>query len=203
MNTKIKSIALVLVTILFISSHRANAQGDATEQKTTVSIETDPSTFLFKGYAFHFRIKPKGSKHLVLGAGTYALNLPGVMVNMNASNKNKGWKVRINSAYALFVGYYFKQPNHGFLVGLQTGIQNYKNKNDQIAGKESKYSNLLLMPYLGYNWHPFRIPFYIKPWLGIGYTTKLSGNNSIGNLTYKIAPILPFITVHLGYTFGK
>lgn len=203
MHTKIKSIVLALVAILLISSFGARAQSNKVKYKTTVSIETDPSTFLFKGYAFHFRIKPRNSKHFLIGAGAYALNLPAVMVNMNASNRNKGWKVRINDAYALFEEYYFKQPNHGLFVGLQTGIQNYKNKNDQIPGKESRYSNLLLMPSIGYNWHPFRAPFYIKPWMGIGYTTKLSGDNSIEGLTYKIAPILPFVTVHIGYTFGN
>ncbi len=123
------------------------------------------------------------------------------MVNLNADNKDNGWNVRINSAISLFGEYYFREANNKWFVGLQTGVQNYKNTNNNIANKESKYSNLLIMPSLGYNWHPFKNKLYVKPWLGLGYTTKISGDNSIDNLSYKISPLVPFVTLHVGYTF--
>ena len=200
MNVNLKKIGLTLFSICSLLAHSLIAQTVSIENKTTFSIETDPSTFLFKGYAIHVRVKPKNSKHLLIGAGTYALDLPSVMVDLNADNKQKGWHVRINSAYSLFGDYYFKEPNSKWFIGLQAGIQNYKNTNDTIANKESKYSNLLIMPSLGYAWQPFKVPFYIKPWVGIGYTTKILGDNSIDNLTYSISPLVPFFTLHLGYT---
>jgi hypothetical protein len=201
MTTKFKTIAIIFLAIISLTSTKLMAQEKITENKTTFSIETDPSTFLFKGYAFHIRLKPKNSEHFVIGAGTYALDLPNVMVNLNADNKDKGWNVRINSAVSLFGEYYFKNANNKWFIGLQTGVQNYKNTNDNIANKESKYSNLLIMPSLGYNWHPFKNKLYVKPWFGLGYTTKISGDNSIDNLNYKISPLVPFLTLHVGYTF--
>lgn len=203
MTTPIKMISLAMLTVIGLATSEVQAQDTATENKTTFSIETDPSTFAFKGYAFHFRIKPKNSKHLLFGAGTYGLDLPTVMVDMNKDNKDKGWNVIINSAYSLFGEYYFKEANAKWYIGLQAGIQNFKNTNDNIANKESKYSNLILMPSIGYNWQPFKFPMYVKPWFGVGYTSKLSGNNSIDNLEYNISPLVPFVTLHVGYTFNK
>ncbi len=205
MNTKIKSISFAILAFLCLSVSKIEAQDSNKnhENKTTFSIETDPSTFAFGGYAFHFRIKPKNCNHLLIGAGTYGMNMPDFLINMNADNKDKGWNVRINSAYSLFGEYYFKEANKLWFVGLQAGVQNYKNTIDNIPGKESKYSNLLVMPSVGYNWQPFSFPFYVKPWFGLGYTSKISGNNAIDQLTYTISPLTPFITVHIGYTFGK
>ena len=203
MKTNFKSLTIALLAIIILTSANLVAQETTTKSKTTISVETDPSTFLFKGYAFHVRINPKNSKHLVLGAGAYALDLPAVMVSLNAENKDKGWNIRINNAVALFGEYYFAEANKKWFAGLQAGIQAYKNTNDNISNKTSKYSNLLIMPSVGYNWQPFKFPFYVKPWFGIGYTTKISGDNSIDNLTYDISPLVPFVTLHVGYTFNK
>ena len=59
------------------------------------------------------------------------------------------------------------------------------------------------MPSIGYNWQPFKFPLYVKPWFGLGYTSKISGSNSIDNLSYRISPLVPFITLHVGYTLNK
>jgi hypothetical protein len=205
MKTKFKTISLVIIAILFLSISKIEAQdnNNNNENKTTISIETDPSTFAFGGYAFHFRVKPKNSEHLLIGAGTYGMDMPDFLISMNSDNKDKGWNVRIDGAYSVFGEYYFEEANSKWFVGLQAGVQNYKNTNDNIADKESKYSNLLIMPSIGYNWKPFSNNLYFKPWFGLGYTSKISGDNSIDNLTYEISPLVPFITLHVGYTFGK
>lgn len=201
MKTQFKYLLLISFCMWVTSNSSLKAQLKSKDKKASISIETDPSTFAFGGYAFHFRFKPESSPRLVLGAGTYALDLPDIMVNMNPYNKNKGWNARINSAYSLFGEYYFKEANSQWFIGLQTGIQNYKNSNTLTENKISKYCNFLLMPSLGYNWQPFSYPFYLKPWAGLGYTSKISGDNSIDELTYKIAPLIPFVTLHVGYTF--
>lgn len=201
MKTKIKSIVLAVMIFLGFSITELNAQNAETKGKTTFSVETDPSTFAFGGYAFHFRIKPASSKHLLLGAGTYAMNYPDFLIGLNTKNKDKGWDVRIKSAYAAFGEYYFKEANSKWFVGMQAGIQNYKISNSATTDTHSTYSNLLIMPSLGYNWQPFSFPLYLKPWMGFGYTTKIKGSNNINDLEYNIAPLVPFVTLHLGYTF--
>jgi len=201
MKTNFKSIVFVIATIVFLTPNGLIAQNNVKENKTSFSIETDPTTFVFNGYSAHLRIKPANWQHLVLGVGVYAMDLPDFFVNINAENKDKGWNVRINSAYALFGEYYFKEANSKWFAGIQTAIQDYKISNDNIANEESKYSTFLIMPSIGYTWLPFKFPLYIKPWAGIGYTKKISGNNSVSDLSYDISPVTAFITFHIGYTF--
>lgn len=201
MKKQIRTIASILFSISLFGNIQTQAQSESTNSKTIISIETDPSTFVLNGYAAHFRIKPKNSTHFQFGAGTYALDFPSLMIDLNPDNKDKDWNVRIKSAYSLFGEYYFKEANSKWFVGLQTGVQNYEIKNDNISDKKNNYSNLLIMPSVGYTWTPFKIPFYVKPWAGIGYTTKISGENKVSNLEYSISPIVPFVTLHVGYSF--
>ena len=200
MKTKINVIGMILIAIS-LSTSSVYSQNTTSKERTTISIETDPSTFAFNGYAIHVRVKPASSKHLLIGAGAYAMDFPSFMVDMNSDNKDKGWNVRINSAFSVFGEYYFKEANKKWFAGMQVGIQNYKNSIKNVSGLDTKYSNLLIMPSVGYNWQPFSIPLYLKPWFGLGYTSKISGKNTINNLEYKISPLVPFVTLHLGYTF--
>jgi hypothetical protein len=192
-NAKIKLIAFVA---LLGSCFQATAQ----EQKSKFSIEIDPITYVFKGYSVHLRWQPKNCDHLLLGLGTYAMDLPDAMVNFDSKNKEEGWKVRINQAYGLFAEHHFTEVNHKWFVGGQLGIQEYKIENETIAGSE-KYNNILAMGYFGYTFKPFKNNLYFKPWAGLGYTSKISGDNTIGASEYHIAPIMMFATLHVGYTF--
>lgn len=196
-----KTIKLFAIILAMLVGFSANAQEKTAENKTTYSVEVDPMTYAFKGYAVHVRIKPKNSKRLLLGAGTYAMTYPDFLVNVESANKDKGWNVRITSAYSFFSEYYFKEANNKWFVGLQGGVQNIKIKNDNVSGQSEKYSNMLIMPSIGYNWRPFDNGFYVKPWLGFGYTSKVSGTNTLGTYKYKINPMVNFLTFHVGYTF--
>jgi len=202
MKKHIVTLAVFALTFCSITNKDLKAQTSSLVKKTSYSIETDPSTFAFSGYAIHLRINPEFSSAWVFGAGTYALDYPDLLVDMNSDNKNKDWKIRISSAYSFFTEYYFDKANSKWFAGLQVGVQNFKISNSQYNSLESNYSNLIIMPSIGYTWNPFsEVPIYIKPWAGLGYTAKISGENSIERLTYQIAPLVPFMTVHIGYTF--
>ena len=112
--------------------------------KTEVSIEIDPATFVFNGYGIHFRVKPKNSTHYLIGAGVYAMDFPEILVDLNSSNKDKGWDVRLNQGIGLFGEYHFSQVNKKWYVGSQLALQQYKLQKDFFEG-EAKYSNILLM----------------------------------------------------------
>ena len=94
----------------------------------------------------------------------------------------------------------FSEVNKKFFVGGQVGVQQYKIENTALNGN-SKFSNLLVMGYAGYTIKPFKNNFYIKPWAGIGYTSKIAGTNQLEGKEYNIAPITMFATLHVGYTF--
>jgi hypothetical protein len=200
MKTKIRN---VLVVIFLISAFytKTNAQENNEKLgKTEISLEIDPATFAFNGYSAHLRLKPKGSDHLLIGAGIYAMDMPSPFVDINKENKDKGWNVRINNALGFFGEHHFKETNSGFFVGGQLGIQQFKIENDEIAGSQ-KFTNSLMMGYGGYTISPFDFNLYFKIWAGLGYTSKIDGENILGNSTYDISPITSFATLHIGYTF--
>jgi hypothetical protein len=195
MNLQLKN-KLIALMLLFGTTTSIYGQ----ENRTKWSLEIDPVTFAFGGYSAHLRLQPKNSKHLLIGAGTYAMNLPSVLVEMNKDNKGKSWESRINQAYGLFGEYYFTETNRKLFLGGQVSIQEFKASKASIEGSTT-YTNLIAMAYVGYSWQPFDLNLYIKPWAGIGYTGRVSGSNALGNDTYHIAPISAFATLHIGYTF--
>lgn len=200
MKTKFKlSMVVLALTIISISAFAQESE-KTTGRKTKISVEIDPATFAFNGYSAHLRIQPKNCDHLLFGAGIYAMDLPSVLVDFNKENKDKGWDVRINNGIGLFAEHHFTEVNRKWFVGAQMSLQEYKVENEAVAGSE-KFTNILAMGYFGYTIKPFKNNLYIKPWAGIGYTSKVSGKNTLGTLEYDIAPITMFATLHLGYTF--
>ena len=141
------------------------------------------------------------SERFLIGAGTYALDLPETIVDFNRNNRDKGWNARIRSAYSLFGEMYIEKANHGWFVGEQVGFQSFKVSNRQEARGSTSFNTLLLMTYIGYSWHPYKGAFYIKPWAGLGFTNKVDGVNRVGAMKYDVGPLFPFFTFHAGYSF--
>lgn len=198
MKTKIKTIVATLMVM--VAANFAALGQQAEQNKAKLSIEIDPATFVFKGYGVHLRYQPKNCNHLLFGVGAYAMDMPDMLVNFNKTNKDAGWKVRLNSGYGLFGEHHFSQVNKGWFMGAQIGTQEYKVENESEGGN-TKFTNVLAMVYGGYTWKPWQSGFYIKPWAGMGYTSKIGGGNNLGAKKYDIAPITMFATLHLGYTF--
>jgi hypothetical protein len=197
-----KSSKVILGLLLIIGMNvTASAQENESTNKTNFSIEIDPSTFAFKGYAVHLRIQPKNSRHLLVGAGVYAMDFPDLIVDLNPKNKNKGWDVRLNQGVGLFGEYHFSEVNKKWFVGAQLALQEYEiEKADEVDSGE--FNTFLGLGYGGYTIQPFKNNgFYIKTWMGAGYTTQSGGKNILGDLEYDVSPILLFAAVHFGYTF--
>lgn len=195
MNTKIK---FRLLAALFIMAFSAMGQ----DEKTKISLEIDPATYVFKGYSAHIRIQPKHSEHMLFGAGIYAMDMPSLFVNLNPENRNENWDVRLNLGYGLFGEYHFREVNRRLFAGAQVSIQDYKVEQNEIKGK-AEFSNFLVMPYVGYTLQPFDFPLYFKLWGGVGYTSKINGSPTLQNQEYDISPITMFATLHVGYSFMK
>lgn len=197
----ISKLILVLTLVTIMSNYVSAQENEITElSKTKFSLEVDPATFAFRGYGIHLRVQPKNSKHLLVGAGVYAMNLPDALVDLNGDNKEQGWDVRLNQGFGLFGEYHFSEVNKKWFAGAQLAFQEYKIQKDYFDG-ESKYSTLLFLAMGGYTVQPFDFSVYFKFWGGIGYTDKIGGENTIGRAEYKVDPLLLFGALHIGYTF--
>lgn len=170
---------------------------------SSYSLETDPMTFAFEGYAAHFRFNPVGLDHWIFGIGTYSMKFPDLFVDMNPDNKDEGWDVQLQQGYGFFSEYYFNPSNEGWFVGSQIALQEYKVKNTGVQPKTLNLTNFVFMPYAGYRWYPTNGKVYIQPWMGMGYQTKIQGKTKLGSKVYDISPIIPFLTVHIGYSLDS
>ena len=171
-----------------------------TDAKASFSIEIDPATFVWNGFSIHARFQPKNSRHLLVGAGAYGLDLPDFLVDLNPKNASQGWEVRINQGLSAFGEYHFSEVNRKWFVGTQIGVQTFEIENSDVSGS-NQFNNLLAMGYVGYTVKPFGDKLYFKPWAGVGYTSKIAGENRLAHLEYNIQPITMFLTLHVGYTF--
>ena len=198
MKTKNKLVMLTLM-ILGIGVN-ATAQSDQLpSRKARFSLEIDPATFLFKGYSAHIRFQPKQSDHLLLGVGIYAMDMPSFLVDLNKANRDVGWNVRLNRGLGVFGEYHFTTVNKGWLAGAQISLQEYRIKKEGTPGNDT-FVNPLVMAYGGYTIQPFKLPVYFKTWAGIGYTSKVAGDNTLEGHTYDVSPVTMFATLHIGYT---
>ncbi len=201
-TAKLKNLFHVILglTLMVTINSKASAQERETT-KTKFSIEIDPATFAFKGYGVHLRMQPKNNDHLLIGVGTYAMDFPDLIVNFNPKNKDKGWDVRLTQGYGLFGEFHFSEVNKKFFIGTQLATQAYEIKNKNEPGSED-FNTFLGLGYGGYTIQPFKNNgFYIKTWMGVGYTAKTKGESKLGNSEYDVSPVLLFAAVHLGYTF--
>jgi hypothetical protein len=185
----VTSSLLALACVAVVSSARAH---------TSVMVETDPSTFVFSGFAVHARVAPDDG-HWVGGAGAYALDFPSALVDMNSANRDQGWDVRLQIGGAAFVDYSFAPGARGWFVGVETALQSYRYRNAATPGSEANALNVVVMPRAGYQWHPFDAGLYVTPWIGLGVQTQVSGSRSVGDKEYSLSPWIPYGAVHVGW----
>jgi hypothetical protein len=196
-----RSSALWSLALFAVTAAGAAWPASAHADPTSIMVETDPSTFVLKGYAAHVRVALPDN-HFAFGGGVYGLDFPSVVVDLNPDNRARGWNVRLQLGAAAFADYYFRPQPRGFFVGAQLAAQEYRYTNDLAPGQSATSVNLLAMPRVGYQWQPFdSAGFYVMPWLGLGVTAPIAGEHRIAQNNYSVFPLLPFAAVHVGWRF--
>ena len=188
-----KHTILFMIIYVLLNHHNITAQ----HKSHQIDLEIDPATFVLNGYSIHVRYSAPQWDHLSIGLGGYAMDMPDVLVNFNPKNQRKNWDVRLNKGLGVFAEYHVNKINDGFFIGSQFGWQAYKIEKNQF---HESYNTLLVMAHGGYVL-PMFDRFYLKPWAGIGYVSKLSGQTIVDDTTYSVAPITGFATLHIGYRF--
>lgn len=166
-----------------------------------LSVELDPVAFLLRGYSLHLRYRPMFSERFLIGVGTYGMDVPDVIVNLNRDNRDKGWEARIRGAFQLYGELYARKGNAGWFLGEQIGLQSFRVSNRSEPRGATTFATAIAVTYAGYSWRPRKSSFYLKPWAGIGVTGKIDGINSVGSMRYNVGPFTPFVTCHAGYSF--
>ncbi len=166
---------------------------------TIVMVEMDPIPFVLSGHAAHWRLANQRFPGWVLTLGTYGLEIPGFLTDINSKNNDEGWNVEIRNAYAFFADYHFSGRPEGLFVGSQLAYQRFGITRDPSDDKR-EFGVLLAMARVGTLWKPFDSGFYILPWAGIGANIQVDNNNlTLAGEEYNVAPIAGFVTLHVGW----
>lgn len=191
----VRLICLAALALAFAPAARAEAPPPASGD---LLLEVDPTTFALGGLSGHVRFRP-ASGSWSFGAGAYAMDLPSPLVDLDPSNRDKGWKVRIRAGAALFVDRFFANAPDGPFAGVEAGWQRIRLIDARVAPGSVEYDALLLMGRGGWLWRPFASGFYVMPWVGAGWASKVSGRSTLGGVSYDVSPLAVFATVHLGW----
>lgn len=193
-TTKLRFVASLPVLL------SASLVGEARAEPAGVSVETDPATFVFDGYSAHARVSPGPWPRWTVGLGTYAMDMPDAVVDINPDNRDEGWNARLSFGAGLFVDYHLAGPRDGAFVGVQLAVQRYRVTRDDMPGSAT-YTAGLVMARLGYRWFPTRSGLYLMPWLGVGGTAPVGGDRTVAGETYDVFPVAAFATLHAGWMF--
>lgn len=163
------------------------------------ALEVDPATYVFGGYSAH--LKYHFAEKWELGLGTYAMTFPNLMNGLAISPTRSTTNLRITSAYALFIDRYLVESNQGLVVGMQFASQHFRLTDSTYSPQSSTYNTTLVMPRIGYKYQFGTSGFYVLPWMGVGYLAPSNSSATIGTQAFKIKNLLPFATIHIGYSF--
>jgi hypothetical protein len=175
--------------------------GVVTAHSAEISLETDPATFAFGGYAAHVRIQRDGSPW-VISVGAYSLEFPEVMRGLVINPSSDHLTLKLKSGFGLFVDRYLStSKNEGLFVGVQVAHHALELNDNNMAGGPAKYNAVITMPRIGYRWNVGTSGFYLLPWAGAGYVSTDGDDPKIGAQSYSAKQWLPFGSLHLGYQF--
>lgn len=165
---------------------------------TRWAIETDPYTFVQQGDALHLKVALEQLPNWRFGIGTYSLQLPSMMVELNSENDGQDWEVDLERGIGLFTDYYFNPQQTGLYLGMQLAQQDF---HVEAKHHQADFTNQLVMLNIGYRLPLFNTAWYIQPWTGVGHTHTSSGKSQRLAAGYDVDPWVGFVTLHLGYQF--
>lgn len=191
---KIKIIVFILIGLT--ASAKEDPQPSISENY--LSIELDPAPFLLRGYSFSLKYSPAKLNNITITGSIYRSDFPDKM--MKKSNFEKGFRdLKINTSYALFNDYFFREDRTGFHFGPSVFYYSKSvrlNSGSEFSSFKSIYPNVRA----GYVYKPFKNSgFYLNPWLNLGKEIITSGQNKIGEHEFSNDKLSYIVAIHFGY----
>ncbi|MBL8621414.1 MAG: hypothetical protein JNK64_08930 [Myxococcales bacterium] len=189
----------VATLLLVLAAAAAAAPARADAAAPAVYVETDPATFALGGWSGHVRAALPGHRAWTVGVGAYALDLPRLLIDLDAANRDAGWGVRIRVGYGGFVDRFVRRAGRGPFVGVQLAAQHLAVTR---AGGAARATALLAMPRAGYHWRPSAaVGLYLTAWVGLGARAVVAGDTAVGAARYHVAALVPYAALHVGWSF--
>jgi hypothetical protein len=195
---------LLLATLLAYATPAAadDAAVHAEAAPLRISIDSDPSTFVFGGFSGWAMAKLPGVHHVRVGAGGFGLDFPSLLVpHLNRTGED-GWGLSVRAVMG-FAGYQ-AGDRKGFYVGAYTGYLESRHTRSDTMGTADRH-NITILPCVGYQWFPFGSGAlkgaYLQPWAGATIWIPVGGTTTLGGHTFKDPYVIPIAAAHVGYEF--
>jgi len=185
--------SFVAVVTLLASAGPAQAQQSVYSQDRVrhLDLEVEPLAYAFGGAGGHVAYQSGDWKYEV---EAFALEIP------QSLHGNDSFTASPVGA-ELHVEHFFGEGPGGFYVGPEAGIVRL-DVTHQASGTSTQRTRYSVGVRGGYQWYTGLGNLYISPVVGISYT--LNGESvSVGGDTFESAPIGPWGTVGLGWSFGR
>lgn len=181
------SIAPVLIVVGPVHAQ----QSDFQDQPRHLDLKVEPLSYVFGGAGGHIGYQVGDWKYEVEAFG---LEVP------QSLHGNDPFEVSLRGA-ELHVEHFFGEDLQGFYVGPEAGVVRREVIHSASGGTEegTLYS---LGVRGGYRWYTGLGNLYLSPVVGISYTLN-SESVTVAGDTFETAPVGPWGTVGLGWSFGR
>lgn len=187
---------LLLAALVALPLVPAPARAQDAGASTEIFVETDPATFVLRGFAGHVRVRPAALPRWLLGVGMYAMDFPSLLVDLSPANRDEGWDVRLRLGGGVFADYFLRPAPAGWFIGAEAALLGLRASRGAEA---ARFVNVLLMPRVGYLARPFASGFFLMPWLGVGVTARVAGSADAGGETYELYPVSLSDSAHVAW----
>ncbi len=190
----------ILIALFTIACFNARAKEDSliSATKNYISVEIDPTPFIFGGYSFSLKYSPAANSHLSFMGSVYSSELPDNL--LSKENYDNGFRdVKLNTCYAFFADYFLRSNRTGFHFGPSAF---YYSKTIGMEETNSKMNFKSIYPNVrvGYLFHPFcGKGFYLNPWVNFGKEIIVDGDESLSGINYSTKGMSYIVAIHLGY----
>jgi hypothetical protein len=156
-----------------------------------VDLEVEPLSYAFGGAGGHVAYQRGDWKYEVEAFG---LEIP------ESLHGNDGFGASLLGAELHFEHYFGEDPG-GFYLGPEVGVVQL-DVTHQPSGTSTQKTRYSVGLRGGYQWYTGLGNLYVSPVVGVSYT--LNGEPvSLGGDTFESAPLGPWGTVGLGWSFGR
>src|SRR5690349_19062736 len=112
-------LALATVTLLAVVAIRGGT-AVADDDPLHVRIDVEPAAYVLRGYSAHLKLSPPAIPRLVVGVGAYGFDVPRVMVDLGAGNRDEAWDARLVVGGGVSVdGFFGRHRDRGWIAGGQ------------------------------------------------------------------------------------
>ncbi len=179
--------SFLTAVILLVAAGPAPAQ----QAPRHLDLEVEPLAYAFGGAGGHVAYQT--------GSWKYEIEVFGLQIPESLHGNDSFTASPLGAE--LHFEHFFSEDSGGFYVGPEAGIVRL-DLTHQASGTSEQHTRYSIGVRGGYQWYPGLGNLYVSPVIGVSYTLN-SEPITIGGDTFESAPVGPWGTVGIGWSFSR